>query len=123
MFLNALAGAIDAAHPKQFDYLSRQLWQAHAAGHIADQDAQALAERLHKRRGASEAGVVRYFRSGVPPPYSGEAIPHPAVPGTAIAGPAGFPQTATQACGDRTATASDRGGFHHGRDRRAARDR
>jgi hypothetical protein len=34
MFMNALAGAIDAAHPKQFDYLSRQLWQAHAAGHI-----------------------------------------------------------------------------------------
>ena len=27
MFINALAGAIDAAHPKQFDYLSRQLWQ------------------------------------------------------------------------------------------------
>ena len=27
MFLNALAGAIDAAHPKQFDGLSRQLWQ------------------------------------------------------------------------------------------------
>jgi hypothetical protein len=50
MFTNALAGAIDAAHPKQFDYLSRQLWQAHAAGHIPDQEAQALAERLHRRR-------------------------------------------------------------------------
>jgi hypothetical protein len=33
MFMNALAGAIDAVHPKQIDYLSRQLWQAHAAGH------------------------------------------------------------------------------------------
>ena len=53
MFLNALAGAIDAAHPKQFDYLSRQLWQAHAAGHIPDDDAQSLAERLHRRRGES----------------------------------------------------------------------
>jgi hypothetical protein len=51
MFINALAGAIDAAHPKQFDYLSRQLWQAHAAGHIPDHEAQALAERLHGRRG------------------------------------------------------------------------
>jgi hypothetical protein len=50
MFLNALAGAIDAAHPKQFDYLSRQLWQAHAAGHIPDDDAQSMAERLHRRR-------------------------------------------------------------------------
>ncbi len=57
MFLNALAGAIDAAHPKQIDYLSRQLWQAHAAGHIADQDAQSLAERLHSRR--SDSGVAQ----------------------------------------------------------------
>jgi hypothetical protein len=50
MFLNALAGAIDAAHPKQIDFLSRQLWQAHAAGHIHDQDAQSLAERLQGRQ-------------------------------------------------------------------------
>ena len=58
MFINAFAGAIDAAHPKQFDYLSRQLWQAHAAGHIADQDAQSLAERLHGRRG-DHSGVAQ----------------------------------------------------------------
>lgn len=57
MFLNALAGAIDAAHPKQFDFLSRQLWQAHAAGHIHDEDAQRLAERLQGRRG--ESGVAQ----------------------------------------------------------------
>lgn len=57
MFLNALAGAIDAAQPKQFDYLSRQLWQAHAAGHVADDDAQSLAERLHRRR--NESGVAQ----------------------------------------------------------------
>jgi hypothetical protein len=57
MFLHALAGAIDAAHPRQFDHLSRQLWQAHAAGHIADQDAQTLAERLHSRRG--DPGVAQ----------------------------------------------------------------
>ena len=57
VFINALAGAIDAAHPKQFDYLSRQLWQAHAAGHIPDQDAQSLAERLHSRRG--DLGVAQ----------------------------------------------------------------
>ena len=50
MFINVLAGAIDAAHPKQLDYLSRQLWQAHEAGHIPDHDAQALAEKLHARR-------------------------------------------------------------------------
>jgi hypothetical protein len=58
MFINAFAGAIDAAHPKQFDYLSRQLWQAHAAGHIADHDAQALAEKLHARR-SDRSGVAQ----------------------------------------------------------------
>ena len=62
MFINALAGAIDAAHPKQFDYLSRQLWQAHAAGHIADQDAQTLAEKLHSRRGDSGVAQGALFR-------------------------------------------------------------
>ena len=62
MFINALAGAIDAAHPKQFDYLSRQLWQAHAAGHIPDQDAQSLAERLHSRRGDSDVAQGALFR-------------------------------------------------------------
>ena len=66
MFCDALATAIDAAHPKQVDSLSRQLWQAHAAGHIADQDAQALAERLHARRGASEAGRGALFPLGGP---------------------------------------------------------
>ena len=64
MFINALAGVIDAAHPKQFDFLSRQLWQAHAAGHIPDQDAQSLAERLHSRRGDQAWRRVRY--SGLP---------------------------------------------------------
>ena len=62
MFINALADAIDAAHPKQFDYLSRQLWQAHAAGHIPDQDAQSLAERLHSRRGDSGVAQGALFR-------------------------------------------------------------
>jgi hypothetical protein len=58
MFINAFAGAIDAAHPKQFDYLSRQLWQAHAAGHIPDHEAQSLAERLHGRR-SDHSGVAQ----------------------------------------------------------------
>ena len=50
MFRTALASAIDAAHPRQIDNLSRQLWQAHAAGLLLDDDAQGLAERLHRRR-------------------------------------------------------------------------
>lgn len=57
MFLNTLASAIDAAHPEQFDFLSSQLWQAHAAGYVHDDDAQSLAERLQRRRG--ESGVAR----------------------------------------------------------------
>jgi DNA-binding MarR family transcriptional regulator len=64
MFINALACAIDAAHPKQVDSLSRQLWQAHAAGHIGDDDAQSLAERLHARRGESGAAQGALFRLG-----------------------------------------------------------
>jgi hypothetical protein len=64
MFINALAGAIDAAHPKQFDYLSRQLWQTHAAGHIPDDDAQSLAERLHARRGGTGAACGALFPVG-----------------------------------------------------------
>ena len=51
----AESSAVDTARSmpriKQIDYLSRQLWQAHAAGYIGDDDAQSLAERLHSRRG------------------------------------------------------------------------
>ena len=50
MFRAALKSAIDAAHPRQIDHLSRTLWQAHAAGHLLDGEAQELAERLHQRR-------------------------------------------------------------------------
>jgi hypothetical protein len=64
MFMNALAGAIDAAHPKMFDYLSRQLWQAHAAGHIGDAEAQELAERMHQRCNQSAAASRALFPGG-----------------------------------------------------------
>ena len=50
MFKNALKSAIDGAHPRQIDHLSRQLWAALAAGHISDGVAQDLAELLHQRR-------------------------------------------------------------------------
>src|SRR3954453_4668439 len=33
------------------DHLSRSIWQGLTAGAVADDDAQALAERLHARRG------------------------------------------------------------------------
>lgn len=67
MFHNALASAIDAARPQQVDQLSRQLWSAHAAGHIPDEAAQALAERLHQRRlPAGEAQGVLFPVPGSP---------------------------------------------------------
>jgi hypothetical protein len=71
MFIHALAGAIDAAQPNQFDYLSRQLWQAHEAGHIPDHDAQALAERLQSRRsecsGVAQGSLFQLAGAVTPP--------------------------------------------------------
>lgn len=61
MFSNALAGAIDVARPNQFDTLSRQIWQAHGAGHIPDEAAQSLAERLQQRRNAGGAAQGALF--------------------------------------------------------------
>ncbi len=65
MFQNALNSAIDDAHPRQIDHLSRQLWAAHAAGHIPDGAAQDLAELLHQRRQpATEAQGVLFPMPG-----------------------------------------------------------
>src|ERR687893_510703 len=50
-FCNQMAAAIDGARTlTQLDHLSRSIWQGLAAGAVADDDAQALAERLHARR-------------------------------------------------------------------------
>ena len=50
MFATAFATAIAAAHPAQFDQLSRNLWQAHGAGSLTDGEAQSLAETLQGLR-------------------------------------------------------------------------
>src|SRR5436305_2398249 len=51
-FCNQMAAAIDDARTlTRLDHLSRLIWQGLAAGAVADDDAQALAERLHARRG------------------------------------------------------------------------
>jgi hypothetical protein len=51
MFAGKLADAIgDARSLARCDEISRTLWQAHAAGHIEDDDAQRLAERLEAVR-------------------------------------------------------------------------
>src|SRR4051812_25539897 len=51
-FCDQMAAAIDGARTlTRLDHLSRSIWQSLAAGAVADDDAQALAERLHARRG------------------------------------------------------------------------
>src|SRR3954451_16458184 len=50
-FCDQMAAAIDGARTlTRLDHLSRSIWQALAAGAVGDDDAQALAERLHARR-------------------------------------------------------------------------
>ena len=51
MFTDIMAASIDAARTlTRLDHLSRAIWQALAAGAVGDDDAQALAERLHAHR-------------------------------------------------------------------------
>src|SRR4051794_8373797 len=50
-FCDQMAAAIDGARTlTRLDHLSRSIWQGFAAGAVGDDDAQALAERLHARR-------------------------------------------------------------------------
>src|SRR5215207_9922819 len=50
-FCDQMAAAIDGARTlTRLDHLSRSIWQGLAAGAVADDDAQALAECLHARR-------------------------------------------------------------------------
>src|SRR3954468_923003 len=50
-FCDQMAAAIDGARTlTRLDQLSRSIWQGLATGAVADDDAQALAERLHARR-------------------------------------------------------------------------
>ena len=50
-FCDQMAAAIDGARTlTRLDHLSRSIWQGLTAGAVGDDDAQALAERLHGRR-------------------------------------------------------------------------
>jgi len=54
----AMKAAIeDARTLAQMDALSRQVWQRHGSGVLADDEAQDLAERLHARRSAIREGI------------------------------------------------------------------
>src|SRR5215207_798097 len=65
MFCDQMAAAIDGARTlTRLDHLSRSIWQSLAAGAVADDDAQALAERLHARRGVLRGEIKPV---GIPP--------------------------------------------------------
>src|SRR5438067_12698021 len=57
-FCDQMAAAIDGARTlTRLDHLSRSIWQGLAAGAVADDDAQASAERLHARRGVLRGDI------------------------------------------------------------------
>lgn len=63
MFVDQIAAAIDAAELTQLDSLGRRLWQAHAAGHLTDGQAQSLAEVLRARQ--MDAKAPRSLANGL----------------------------------------------------------
>src|SRR3954468_21441188 len=91
-FCNQMTASIDGARTlTRLDHLSRSIWQGLAAGAVADDDAQALAERLHVRR-----SVLR-----------GEIKPVGLPTQPTLNLPASVAATSSQApCGDCSATAS-----------------
>src|SRR3954454_21833299 len=64
-FCDQMAAAIDGARTlTRLDHLSRSIWQGLAAGAVADDDAQALAERLHACRNVLRGEIKPV---GIPP--------------------------------------------------------
>ncbi len=64
MFAEQLTAEVATASLKALDQLSRITWQGHAAGAIADDDAQRIAEQIQTRRQAARA---EYKPIGRPP--------------------------------------------------------
>ena len=64
-FCNQMIDAIDGARTlTRLDHLSRSIWQSLAAGAVADDNGQALAERLHARRSVVRGEIKPV---GIPP--------------------------------------------------------
>jgi hypothetical protein len=64
-FCDQMAAAVDGARTlTRLDHLSRSIWQGLNVGAVADDDAQALAERLHARRSILRGEIKPV---GVPP--------------------------------------------------------
>src|SRR3954447_2219015 len=64
-FCDQMAASIDGARTlTRLDHLSRSIWQGVTAGTVGDDDAQALAERLHARRSVLRGDLKPV---GIPP--------------------------------------------------------
>src|SRR4051812_25831428 len=67
-FCDQMAAAIDGARTlTRLDHLSRSIWQSLAAGAVADDDAQAMAERLHARRSVLRGEIKPVGLVGISP--------------------------------------------------------
>src|SRR3954464_7033582 len=67
-FCDQMAAAIDGARTlTRLDHLSRSIWQGLAAGAVADDDAQSLAERLHACRSILRGDLKPVGLVGIPP--------------------------------------------------------
>jgi hypothetical protein len=64
------AGAIECAQFYELSDLAHKLWKAHAAGHLTDEQAQELAERIEAKRPKRPADVVTSFKPLAPPQRS-----------------------------------------------------
>jgi hypothetical protein len=62
MFAEQIAGAIEHAQFHELNDLAHTLWKAHAAGHLDDEQAQGLAERLEAKRPKRPTGPVTSFK-------------------------------------------------------------
>src|SRR5215216_319990 len=79
-FCNQMAAAIDGARTlTRLDHLSSSIWQGLAAGAVADDDAQALAEHLHARRSLIRGDLkpvgIPVGRSSIFPPRRPQRAP------------------------------------------------
>src|SRR4051795_240593 len=83
-FCDQMAAAIDGARTlTRLDDLSRSIWQGLAAGAVGDDDAQALAERLHARRGVVRGEIkpvgIPLGRPSIFPPRRLQRTPQRAI--------------------------------------------
>jgi hypothetical protein len=64
MFAQQLAGAIShASSPQQLETLARDIWRAHASGALTDEEAQAAAESIQRRRGQGVSQVIGTWKN------------------------------------------------------------